>query len=100
MKKQIQWGASDDSVFLRLVQKVDEGTEDDTIGGPYDVEKLWRSELPSAIWEALKTYADVFCYDSVHRRFYPNANVLQAPYPMHREAYSQYRISETTVSNY
>ena len=76
MKKQIQRGASDDSVFLGLVRKVDEGTEDDAIGGPSDVEKLWRLDLPSAIWEVLETYSDVFCYDSVHRRFYPSANVL------------------------
>ena len=100
MKKWIQQRASDDRVFLGVIRKVDEGIEDDAIGGPSDVEKLWRPKLPSTIWEVLETYVDVFCYDSVHRRLYPNANVLQAPYPMHREAYSQYRISETTVSNY
>ena len=40
MKKQIQRKASDDRVLLGLTQKVDEGTEDDAIGGPSDVEKL------------------------------------------------------------
>ena len=40
MKKHIQRGASDDRVFLGLICKVDEGTEDDAIGGPSDVENL------------------------------------------------------------
>ena len=39
---------------------MDEGTEDDAIGGPSDVEKLRRPDLPSAIWEVLETYSDVF----------------------------------------
>ena len=40
MKKQIQRRTSDDTVFLGLIRKVDEGTEDDAIGGPSDVGKL------------------------------------------------------------
>ena len=60
MKKQIQRGASDDRVLLGLIRKVDEGTEDDAIGGPSDVENLRRPRLPSAIWEVLETYSDVF----------------------------------------
>ena len=60
MKKQIQWRTSDDSVFLGLVRKVDEGIEDDAIGGPSDMEKLRRPDLPSAIWEVLETHSDVF----------------------------------------
>ena len=39
---------------------MDEGTEDDANGGPSDVEKLRRPDLPSAIWEVLETYSDVF----------------------------------------
>ena len=39
---------------------MDDGTEDETIGGPSDVEKLRRPDLPSAIWEVLETYSDVF----------------------------------------
>ena len=34
IQKQIQRGSSDDRVFLGLIRKVDEGTEDDAIGGP------------------------------------------------------------------
>ena len=60
MKKQIQCRTSDDRVFLGLIQKVYEGTEDDAIGGPSDVEKLQRPYLPSAIWEVLERYSDVF----------------------------------------
>ena len=40
VQKQIQRGSSDDRVFLGLIRKVDEGTEDDAIGGPSDVENL------------------------------------------------------------
>ena len=39
---------------------MEEGTEDDVIGGPSDVEKLRRPDLPSTIWEVLETYSDVF----------------------------------------
>ena len=60
MKKQIQRQTSDNKVFLGLIRKVEEGTEDDTIGGPSDVEKLRRPDLPSAISEVLETYSDVF----------------------------------------
>ena len=45
---------------MGLIQKVDEGIEDDTIGGPSDVKKLRRPNLPSAIWEVLETYSDLF----------------------------------------
>ena len=60
MKKQIQRRTNDERIFLGLIRKVDEGTEDDAIGGPSDVEKLRRPDLPSAIWEVLETYSDVF----------------------------------------
>ena len=60
IKKQIQRRTRDDRVFLGLIRKVDEGAEDDVIGGPSDVENLGRPDLPSAIWEALETYSDVF----------------------------------------
>ena len=60
LKKQIQRGSSDDSVFLGLIQKVDEGTEDEAIGGDSNVENLRKSELPSEIWEVLESYSDVF----------------------------------------
>ena len=39
---------------------MDEGTEYEAIGGPSDVGKLRRPDLPTAIWEVLETYADVF----------------------------------------
>ena len=54
----MQQRSSEDRVFLGLVQKLDEGTEKATYDGPSDVEK--RPDLPSAIWEVLKTYSDVF----------------------------------------
>ena len=60
MKKQIQHGSSDDRVFLGLIRKVDEETEDDAIDGPSDAEKLLRPGQPSTIWEVLETYSDVF----------------------------------------
>ena len=46
MQKQIQRRTSDDRVFLGLIRKVNEGTENEAVGGPSDVEKLWRPDLP------------------------------------------------------
>ena len=45
---------------MGLVRKVDEGTEEEAHGGPFDVEKLRRPNLPSGIWEVLEAYSDVF----------------------------------------
>ena len=45
---------------MGLTWKVDEGTEEGTLGGPSDVEKLWRPDLPMTIWEVLEAYSDVF----------------------------------------
>ena len=39
---------------------MDEGTEDETIGGPSDMENLWRPDLHSTIWEVLEAYVNVF----------------------------------------
>ena len=46
--------------FLGLIQKVDERTKDKTFGGPSDMEKLRRPDLPLAIWEVVEAYSDVF----------------------------------------
>ena len=46
MQKQIQRRSSEDRVFLGLIRKVDEGTEEEVYGGPSDVEKLRRPDLP------------------------------------------------------
>ena len=56
----MQRGSNDDRVFLGLIRKVDEGTEDEAIGGPSDVRNLRRPDLPTAIWEVLEAYSDVF----------------------------------------
>ena len=60
MQKQIQPRLSDDRVFLGLDRKIDEGIEEEVHGGSFDVEKLQRPDLPSAICEVLETYSDVF----------------------------------------
>ena len=54
MQKHIQRRSSEDRVFLGLVRKVYEGTEEKAQGGPSDVENLGRPDLPSAIWEVLE----------------------------------------------
>ena len=56
----MQRGSNDDRVFLGLIRKVDEGTENEALGGPSDMEKLRRPDLPSAIEEVLEAYSDVF----------------------------------------
>ena len=45
IQRRIQRGSSDDRVFLGLIRKVDEGTENEALGGPSDVEKLRRPDL-------------------------------------------------------
>ena len=42
------------------LQYMDEGTENEVLGDPSDVENLRRPDLPSAIWEVLEAYSDVF----------------------------------------
>ena len=59
----MQRGSSDDRVFLGLIRKVDEGTEDEALGRPSDVEKLRRPDLSTAICEVLEAYSDVFPSD-------------------------------------
>ena len=39
---------------------MDKGSENEAFGGPSYVEKLWRPDLPTAIWEVLDAYSDVF----------------------------------------
>ena len=51
---------NDDKAFLGLIQKVNEGNEDEALGSPFDVEKLRRLDLLMAIWEVLEAYSDVF----------------------------------------
>ena len=39
---------------------MDEGTEDEALGDPFNVGKLRRSSLPTTIWEVLERYSDAF----------------------------------------
>ena len=59
IQQRMQRRSSYDRVFLGLIRKVDEGTENEALGGPFDVEKLRRPDLPSAIWEVLEACSDV-----------------------------------------
>ena len=70
MQKQIQRGLSDDRVFLGLVQKMDEGTEEEVYGGPSDVENyedqtyLWQF---GRSWRYIQMYSRQNCQGACHR---------------------------------
>ena len=59
-KRCLQHNSEEERAFLGIVRKVDEGTEVEQSGSPSDVEKLWRADLPSLIWEVLQKYKDIF----------------------------------------
>ena len=70
MKKQIQRRTSDDRVFLGLIRKVDEGTEDDAIGGPSDVENYEDQTYPRQFgrsWKHIQMYSRQNCQRAYHR---------------------------------
>ena len=49
IQRRMQLRSSNDRVFLGLIWKVDEGTENEALGGPSDVENLRRLDLSSAL---------------------------------------------------
>ena len=68
-KRCLQHNSEEERAFLGIVRKVDEGTEAEQSGSPSDVEKLWRADLPSLIWEVLQNIR-IFSHQNYPRAYH------------------------------
>ena len=70
VQKQIQRRSIDDRIFLGLIRKVDEGTENEAIGGPSDVEIYGGQTYPQQFgrsWKLIQMYSRQSCQRAYHR---------------------------------